>query len=243
MKTKSIAVLLALVLLGSSVAALGYLYLNPQPQPNQTVQGGYMSVMVNYIAPDGVAGSTVYTSNQQPIGQTFSMTTPYAVGTMPAGSTITSVNTNLVLTPTYTLTAGTTITGYSIGGTFSTAMFKAASTAPYADSGSALYTSSPIAMVKPSNAGSVTGSGKEVIVTSVTTPADSILNAAVYTGWQNGQYYNWKMTANSPSMTLQFSDGTSLSKTASSITFVMTFVYGSSNSFTGLTARFDVSYT
>jgi hypothetical protein len=235
-----ISLAIIVVLLVSAIFVVEIPNIFPPPKKTSTTTtysaGDYMTATISYTTPSGQTGTVTLNSNAQPSGTTLSMIGTGASNSIPAGSTINSINTNLDMIPTYSLLYGTSVSSYTVAGSFTTELIGATSSG--ANTGSALYTSSSIAM-SPVSPLPTLSSGNSVIICSSTVSSSAIQGC--YSGWHQGNDYNWIDTCSSPSMTIVFSDGSSVTQTASSCSFTLDFAYQSSNTFTSLSAVFAMS--
>ncbi len=233
----SLAIIVVLLVSAIFVAEIPNIFPHKKT-PIANSAGDYMTATISYTTPSGQTGTVTLNSNAQPSGTQLSMiATPYSATGIPSGSTINNINTNLDMIPSYTLAAGTTISSYAVSGSFATELIGATSTGT--NTGSALYTSSPIAFSPVSPLPTLSSGGSVIICSS--TVASSAIQSCGYTGWHVGNDYNWIDTCNSPSMTITFSDGSTATQTASSCSFSLDFQYQSSNTFTSLSAVFAES--
>lgn len=233
----SLAIIVILLVSAIFVVEIPNIFPPPKKTPTTTnTAGDYMTATISYTTPSGQTGTVTLNSDAQPSGTTLSMIGTGASNSIPAGSTINSINTNLDLIPTYSLLYGTTVSSYTVAGSFTTELIGATSSG--ANTGSALYTSSPIAM-SPVSPLPTLSSGNSVIICSSTVASSAIQGC--YSGWHQSNDYNWIDTCSSPSMTITFSDGSSVTQTASACSFTLDFAYQSSNTFTSLSAVFALS--
>ena len=224
-KLTVISLAVIVVLLVSVIFVVEYSTLFPSKKTPVSVGSAAsdgITVTISYTTSSGQTGTVTVNSDAQPIGKTLSLLGTGAVNSIPAGSTITSINTNLDMTPTY---AGT-VSSYTVAGTYGVAL-----------AGSSVSYSSTVALSPVSPLPTLTSGGESIICSSTVTPTGII---ALTSGWVDGATYTLTDTFTSPSMTITFSDGVQLSQTAQTAQIQFTFEYASA-SFTALTAVFALS--
>ncbi len=152
--------------------------------------------------------------------ETFTSKTPLTTLTifnMATGTDVSTINTNLDLTPTFT----GTIQSYTVSGTFNVQIISDTSGGGYTY-GEVLYNSGSRAMSPISPLPTLT-SGSSSIISSSTVTASGL--QSLYNGWVNGLVYSLQDTFTNIDVTITFTDGIQLSQTATSGSITFQFEY------------------
>ena len=177
----------------------------------------YATLTVNYT--DGT--SKTFDSRSQVTGQT--------IIDSDTGKTVSSINTNLNIIPTFT----GTIQSYTVTGSLSSAIRNA-------QTGVDVYYSGKIdlGLVYPLP---TLVSGSPSIISSSTVSASGL--QALYSGWSVSNTYTLRDEFYNVKVTITFTDGSQLSQTVASGSISWNFQYQSSNTFSSLSVNFALSYT
>jgi len=154
---------------------------------------------------------------------------PQSLAILVGGNPISSIQIALKATPTWT-SPGTTLKSWSISG--------AASGSVRDTAGNVIVPVASGAPLSKSGDGTL-ASGSEVQVLSSSYLASNL--QGLWTGWAVNTDYKYVWHLDSFSMTLDFNDNTSVSRSATAADLSLTFRYQSSAQFTGLTVTWSVS--
>jgi hypothetical protein len=129
-----------------------------------------------------------------------------------SGAAISSINTNLYMTPTFT----GTVSSYTVSATYGVSIQDMTTDAYVYTYDMAMSPVSPLPTLS---------SGNSVIICSSTVSASAL--QSLYSAWVSGRTYTLMDSANSPTMTITFTDGLTLSQTGTTATIKLTFEYHS----------------
>jgi hypothetical protein len=163
------------------------------------------------------------------------------------GQTIASINSNLYVTPTFTVDTGDSVQSWSVTGTFAEQLNgPSTSGLGVLDQGPASQALQPVWTFSgqpPQPTWTAASSGQSFIVASSTLTAAQI--QALYSGWQQGKTYTITDTY-SGSVTINFAIAgpqtqTVMGPSGTNIQGSIVLTYNSASSFTGVTADFAYS--
>jgi hypothetical protein len=175
----------------------------------------YATLTVTYT--DGT--SKIFDSRQQAIGQ--------AIIDLSTGKTVSSINTNLNIIPTFT----GTVQSYTVSGSLGVQIKDVTTGATVYDSGAmALSPVTPLPTLS---------SGSSSIIASSTISGSGL--QSLYSGWKVTDTYALVDYFSNVKVTITFTDGSQASQTAASGSITWQFKYQSDYSFTSLSVTFSLS--
>jgi len=233
------AILAVVIIVSASVGA--YIYTTQKSQALAVSNGGYAQFVINYAPVNGVTPAPTVINSNEP------QSTIKQDALVMNGQTVASINSNLYVTPTFTVDTGDSVQSWSVTGTFAEQLNgPSTSGLGVLDQGPASQALQPVWTFSgqpPQPTWTAASSGQSFIVASSTLTAAQI--QAIYSGWQQGKTYTITDTY-SGSVTINFAIAgpqtqTVMGPSGTSISGTVTLTYNSASSFTGVTADFAYS--